>query len=166
MARIYGLNNAEVNEIWSSTTALKAIVGWTWKRITGAVAAGPTDKIKEGFTVKRTRRIASMAGWSMLGRVIDPARANRSDGKGRIGGELYEMPLGAQGTGSNLPVSRLTSRCKRVLKAIDAMIPIGRGQRELLIGDRQTGKTAIAWMPSLTSVPTTKRAIRVYYLCG
>ena len=143
VARIYGLNNAEANELLEFDNGIKAIVMNLEEDNVGAVLLGPTDKIKEGFTVKRTRRIASiMAGKSMLGRVIDPL-GEPLDGKGRIGGELYEMPLERKAPGVifRQPVNE---PLQTGLKAIDAMIPIGRGQRELLIGDRQTGKTAIA----------------------
>ena len=143
VARIYGLNNAEASELLEIDTGIKAIVMNLEEDNVGAVLLGPTDKIKEGFTVKRTRRIASiMVGESMLGRVIDPL-GEPLDGKGRIGGELYEMPLERKAPGVifRQPVNE---PLQTGLKAIDAMIPIGRGQRELLIGDRQTGKTAIA----------------------
>ena len=143
VARIYGLNNAEANELLEFDNGIKAIVMNLEEDNVGAVLLGPTDKIKEGFTVKRTRRIASiMAGESMLGRVIDPL-GEPLDGKGLIGGELYEMPLERKAPGVifRQPVNE---PLQTGLKAIDAMIPIGRGQRELLIGDRQTGKTAIA----------------------
>ena len=143
VARIYGLNNAEANELLEFDNGIKAIVMNLEEDNVGAVLLGPTDKIKEGFTVKRTRRIASiMVGESMLGRVIDPL-GEPLDGKGRIGGELYEMPLERKAPGVifRQPVNE---PLQTGLRAIDAMIPIGRGQRELLIGDRQTGKTAIA----------------------
>ena len=143
VARIYGLNNAEANELLEFDNGIKAIVMNLEEDNVGAVLLGPTDKIKEGFTVKRTRRIASiMAGESMLGRVIDPL-GEPLDGKGRIGGELYEMPLERKAPGVifRQPVNE---PLQTGLKAIDAMIPIGRGQRELIIGDRQTGKTSIA----------------------
>ena len=109
----------------------------------GAVLLGPTDRIKEGMSVRRTGRIASInVGESMVGRVVNPL-GEPLDGKGRIGGELCEMPLERKAPGVifRQPV---TEPLQTGLKAIDAMIPIGRGQRELIIGDRQTGKTAIA----------------------
>ena len=130
VARIYGLRNAEANELLEFDNGIKAIVMNLEEDNVGAVLLGPTDKIKEGYVVKRTKRIASiMVGEGMLGRVIDPLGAPL-DGKGLIGGELCEKPV-------NQPL-------QTGLKAVDAMIPIGRGQRELIIGDRQTGKTAIA----------------------
>ena len=109
----------------------------------GAVLLGPTDQIREGDTVKRTKRIASInVSEAMLGRVIDPL-GNPLDGMGLIGGETIEMPLERKAPGViyRQPVSE---PLQTGIKAIDAMIPIGRGQRELIIGDRQTGKTAIA----------------------
>ena len=143
VARIYGLRNAEANELLEFENGIKAIVMNLEEDNVGAVLLGPTDRIKEGFTVKRTKRIASiMVGESMLGRVIDPLGAPL-DGKGLIGGELYEMPLERKAPGVifRQPVNQ---PLQTGLKAVDAMIPIGRGQRELIIGDRQTGKTAIA----------------------
>jgi len=143
VARIYGLRNAEANELLEFDNGIKAIVMNLEEDNVGAVLLGPTDKIKEGFTVKRTKHIASiMVGENMLGRVIDPL-GEPLDGKGLIGGELYEMPLERKAPGViyRQPVNE---PLQTGLKAIDAMIPIGRGQRELIIGDRQTGKTAIA----------------------
>ena len=143
VARIYGLRNAEANELLEFDNGIKAIVMNLEEDNVGAVLLGPTDKIKEGFIVKRTKRIASiMVGEGMLGRVIDPLGAPL-DGKGLIGGELYEMPLERKAPGVifRQPVNQ---PLQTGLKAVDAMIPIGRGQRELIIGDRQTGKTAIA----------------------
>ncbi len=143
VARIYGLNNAEANELLEFDNGIKAIVMNLEEDNVGAVLLGSTDKIKEGFTVKRTGRIASIqVGESMLGRVIDPL-GEPLDGKGLIGGELYEMPLERKAPGViyRQPVNQ---PLQTGIKAIDAMIPIGRGQRELIIGDRQTGKTAIA----------------------
>jgi len=143
VARIYGLRNAEANELLEFENGIKAIVMNLEEDNVGAVLLGPTDKIKEGFTVKRTKHIASiMVGENMLGRVIDPL-GEPLDGKGLIGGDLYEMPLERKAPGViyRQPVNE---PLQTGLKAIDAMIPIGRGQRELIIGDRQTGKTAIA----------------------
>ena len=143
VARIYGLRNAEANELLEFDNGIKAIVMNLEEDNVGAVLLGPTDKIKEGFVVKRTKRIASiMVGEGMLGRVIDPLGAPL-DGKGLIGGELCEMPLERKAPGVifRQPVNQ---PLQTGLKAVDAMIPIGRGQRELIIGDRQTGKTSIA----------------------
>ena len=143
VARIYGLRNAEANELLEFENGVMGIVMNLEEDNVGAVLLGQTDKIKEGFTVKRTKRIASiMVGESMLGRVIDPL-GMPLDGKGLIGGELCEMPLERKAPGViyRQPVNQ---PLQTGLKAVDAMIPIGRGQRELIIGDRQTGKTAIA----------------------
>jgi F-type H+-transporting ATPase subunit alpha len=109
----------------------------------GAVLLGPTSQIKEGFTVKRTKRVASIqVGEGMLGRVINPL-GEPLDGKGKVNGEMIEMPLERKAPGViyRQPVNQ---PLQTGLKAIDAMIPIGRGQRELIIGDRQTGKTSVA----------------------
>ena len=143
VVRIYGLRNAEANELLEFDNGIKAIVMNLEEDNVGAVLLGPTDKIKEGFVVKRTKRIASIrVGEGMLGRVIDPL-GEPLDGKGLIGGEVYEMPLERKAPGViyRQPVNQ---PLQTGLKAVDAMIPIGRGQRELIIGDRQTGKTAIA----------------------
>ena len=143
VVRIYGLRNAEAGELLEFENGIKAIVMNLEEDNVGAVLLGPTDKIKEGFTVKRTKRIASiMVGEKMLGRVIDPL-GTPLDGKGLVDGELCEMPLDRKAPGVifRQPVNQ---PLQTGLKAVDAMIPIGRGQRELIIGDRQTGKTAIA----------------------
>ena len=143
VVRIYGLRNAEANELLEFDNGIKAIVMNLEEDNVGAVLLGPTDRIKEGFIVKRTKRIASIrVGEGMLGRVIDPL-GEPLDGKGLVGGELYDMPLERKAPGViyRQPVNQ---PLQTGLKAVDAMIPIGRGQRELIIGDRQTGKTAIA----------------------
>lgn len=143
VARIYGLRNAEANELLQFENGIMGTVMNLEEDNAGAVLLGPTDQIKEGMIVKRTKRIASInVGESMLGRVIDPLGVPL-DGRGEIGGELFEMPLERKAPGVifRQPV---TEPLQTGLKAIDAMIPIGRGQRELIIGDRQTGKTAIA----------------------
>ena len=143
VVRIYGLRNAEANELLEFDNGIKAIVMNLEEDNVGAVLLGPTDRIKEGFIVKRTKHIASIrVGEGMLGRVIDPL-GEPLDGKGLIGGDLYEMPLERKAPGVifRQPVNQ---PLQTGLKAVDAMIPIGRGQRELIIGDRQTGKTAIA----------------------
>ena len=143
VVRIYGLYNAEANELLEFENGIKAIVMNLEEDNVGAVLLGPTYQIKEGMVVKRTRRIASIqVGEGMLGRVIDPTGAPL-DGHGLIGGELFEMPLERKAPGVifRQPVNE---PLQTGLKSIDAMIPIGRGQRELIIGDRQTGKTTIA----------------------
>ncbi|MDD4589448.1 MAG: F0F1 ATP synthase subunit alpha [Parabacteroides sp.] len=143
VVRIYGLLNAEANELLEFDNGMKAIVMNLEEENVGAVLLGPTDQIKEGMTVKRTKRIASIkVGENMLGRVIDPL-GEPLDGRGQIDGELLEMPLERKAPGVifRQPVNQ---PLQTGLKSIDAMIPIGRGQRELIIGDRQTGKTSIA----------------------
>lgn len=143
VVRIYGLDNAEASELLRFDNGMEAIVMNLEEDNVGAVLLCPTDLIKEGDTVKRTGRIASInVSESMVGRVIDPL-GNPLDGKGEITGETCEMPLERKAPGViyRQPVNE---PLQTGIKAIDAMIPIGRGQRELVIGDRQTGKTAIA----------------------
>ena len=143
VVRIYGVEKAEANELLEFENGIKAVVMNLEEDNVGAVLLGPTDQIKEGMTVRRTRHIASInVGDGMLGRVVDSLGVPL-DGRGKIGGELIEMPLERKAPGVifRQPV---TEPLQTGLKAIDAMIPIGRGQRELIIGDRQTGKTAIA----------------------
>lgn len=143
VVRIYGLYNAEAEELLEFDNGVKAVVMNLEEDNVGAILLGPTDKIKEGMTVKRTGRIASInVSEQMLGRVITPL-GEPIDGKGEIGGDLCEMPLDRKAPGVifRQPV---TEPLQTGLKSVDSMIPIGRGQRELIIGDRQTGKTAIA----------------------
>lgn len=143
VARIYGLDNAEANELLAFDNGMEAIVMNLEEDNVGAVLLGPTDQVKEGDTVKRTRRIASInVSENMVGRVIDPL-GNPIDGKGEITGKKYQMPLERKAPGVifRQPVNE---PLQTGIKAVDAMIPIGRGQRELIIGDRQTGKTSIA----------------------
>ena len=143
VVRIYGLDNAESEELLEFDNGVKAIVMNLEEDNVGAVLLGATDKIKEGMTVKRTGRIASINVCdNMLGRVITPL-GEPIDGKGDIDGEMCELPLDRKAPGVifRQPV---TEPLQTGLKSIDSMIPIGRGQRELIIGDRQTGKTAIA----------------------
>uniref|UniRef100_UPI0032166675 F0F1 ATP synthase subunit alpha n=1 Tax=uncultured Draconibacterium sp. TaxID=1573823 RepID=UPI0032166675 len=143
IARIYGLSNVEVNEMVEFESGMKAIVLNLEEDNVGVVLLGPSEEIKEGDTVKRLRRIASInVGEALLGRVVNTI-GEAIDGKGTIGGELFEMPLERKAPGVifRQPVNQ---PLQTGLKAIDAMIPIGRGQRELIIGDRQTGKTAVA----------------------
>ncbi len=143
VVRIYGLKNAEANELLEFDNGIMAVVMNLEEDNVGAVLLGPSDQIKEGFTVKRTGRIASInVGESMLGRVINPL-GEPLDGKGPITGELLEMPLERKAPGV-IYRQPVTQPLQTGLKSVDAMIPIGRGQRELIIGDRQTGKTAIA----------------------
>ena len=143
VARIYGLTNAEAGELLEFESGVKGVVMNLEQDNVGAVLLGPTDEIKEGMTVRRTGRIASIkVGEKMLGRVVDPL-GEPLDGLGKIEGELTEMPLERKAPGV-IYRQPVTEPLQTGLKAIDAMIPIGRGQRELIIGDRQTGKTAIA----------------------
>ncbi len=143
VVRIYGLRNAEANELLEFDNGMRAVVMNLEEDNVGAVLLGPTDRIEEGDLVRRTGRTASIrVSEAMLGRVIDPL-GEPLDGKGPIGGDLTEMPLERKAPGVifRQPVNQ---PLQTGLKAVDAMIPIGRGQRELIIGDRQTGKTAIA----------------------
>ena len=143
IARIYGLSNVQSNELIEFENGMEGIVLNLEEDNVGAVLLGPTEEINEGDIVKRTGRIASInVGEGLLGRVISTT-GEPLDGKGPVKGELYTMPLERKAPGVifRQPVKQ---PLQTGLKAIDAMIPIGRGQRELIIGDRQTGKTAIA----------------------
>ncbi|MBL7969527.1 MAG: F0F1 ATP synthase subunit alpha [Prolixibacteraceae bacterium] len=143
IARIYGLSNVESNEMIEFDSGVKGIVLNLEEDNVGAVILGLTKEIKEGDTVKRLRRTASIeVGEGLLGRVINTL-GEPIDGKGVISGEKFVMPLERKAPGVifRQPVNQ---PLQTGLKAIDAMIPIGRGQRELIIGDRQTGKTAVA----------------------
>ena len=143
IARIYGLSNVESNEMIEFDSGVKGIVLNLEEDNVGAVVLGLTKEIKEGDTVKRLKRMASIeVGEGLLGRVINTL-GEAIDGKGVISGTKYVMPLERKAPGVifRQPV---TQPLQTGLKAIDAMIPIGRGQRELIIGDRQTGKTAVA----------------------
>ncbi len=143
VARIYGLQHAEANELLEFENGDQAIVMNLEEDNVGAVLLGSTSNIREGYRVKRTKRVASIfVGEGMLGRVINPL-GEALDGGGRITGDMLEMPLERKAPGVifRQPVNE---PLQTGLKAIDAMIPIGRGQRELIIGDRQTGKTSIA----------------------
>lgn len=143
VARMYGLTNAEAGELLEFESGVMGVVMNLEQDNVGAVLLGPTDEIKEGMTVRRTGRIASIkVGEKMLGRVVDPL-GEPLDGLGKLEGELTEMPLERKAPGV-IYRQPVTEPLQTGLKAIDAMIPIGRGQRELIIGDRQTGKTAIA----------------------
>ena len=143
VARIYGLSNAESNELLEFEGGMMGVVMNLEEDNVGAVLLGQTDLVKEGDIVKRTGRIASIrVSDQMVGRVINPL-GEPLDGRGDIEGERFEMPLERKAPGVifRQPVNE---PLQTGLKAVDAMIPIGRGQRELIIGDRQTGKTAIA----------------------
>ncbi len=143
IARIYGLTNVQSNELIEFEGGMKGIVLNLEEDNVGAVLLGSSEEIKEGDQVKRTKKIASIkVGESLLGRVINTI-GEPIDGKGPFNGDLFEMPLERKAPGViyRQPVNE---PIQTGLKSIDAMIPIGRGQRELIIGDRQTGKTAIA----------------------
>ncbi len=143
IARIYGLNNVKSGELVEFETGVKAIALNLEEDNVGVVLMGEGTGIKEGSKVKRTGKIASIkAGMGLVGRVINTL-GEAIDGKGPITGDLYEMPIERKAPGVIFrePVKE---PLQTGLKAIDAMIPIGRGQRELIIGDRQTGKSAIA----------------------
>ncbi|MBQ9818836.1 MAG: F0F1 ATP synthase subunit alpha, partial [Bacteroidales bacterium] len=143
VARMYGLTNAEAGELLAFECGVMGVVMNLEQDNVGAVLLGPTDSVKEGMTVRRTGRIASIpVSEKMLGRVVDPL-GNPLDGKGRIDGPATDMPLERKAPGV-IYRQPVTEPLQTGLKAIDAMIPIGRGQRELIIGDRQTGKTSIA----------------------
>ncbi|MCC9135862.1 F0F1 ATP synthase subunit alpha [Pontibacter silvestris] len=143
VARIYGLSKAQSGELLEFANGLQALVLNLEEDNVGAVMLGDYSAIKEGDTVKRTKRIASVrVGDGIIGRVVNTL-GQPIDGKGPIAGDLYEMPLERKAPGVifRQPVNE---PMQTGIKAIDSMIPIGRGQRELIIGDRQTGKTAVA----------------------
>lgn len=143
VARIFGLSKAQAGELLEFYNGLKAMVLNLEEDNVGAVLFGDSKLVKEGDNVRRTKKIASIkVGDGMLGRVVD-ALGNPIDGKGKLTGDLYEMPLERKAPGViyRQPVNE---PLQTGIKAIDSMIPIGRGQRELIIGDRQTGKTAVA----------------------
>lgn len=143
IARIYGLTKVQSGELIEFQNGLQGIVLNLEEDNVGAVTLGSSNEIKEGDTVKRTGKIASInVGEGMLGRVVN-ALGLPIDGKGPINGEVFEMPLERKAPGViyRQPVAE---PLQTGIKAIDAMIPIGRGQRELIIGDRQTGKSAVA----------------------
>ena len=145
IARLYGLTNVESGELieFNDDTNQQGIVLNLEEDNVGAVLLGSSTMIKEGDIVKRTNKIASIkVGEGMLGRVVD-ALGQPIDGKGPIQGETYEMPLERKAPGV-IYRQPVTEPLQTGIKAIDAMIPIGRGQRELIIGDRQTGKTSVA----------------------
>ena len=143
VARIYGLSNAEAGELLEFDSGVRAVVMNLEEDNVGAVLLGPTDQVKEGMKVRRLSMIASVPVCEeMVGRVVNPL-GEPLDGRGPIKGDTIAMPLERKAPGViyRQPVNE---PLQTGLKAIDAMIPIGRGQRELIIGDRQTGKTAIA----------------------
>ncbi len=142
IARIYGLSNVQVGELIDFDGGTRGIVLNLEEDNVGAVLLGSSAQIKEGSTAKRTGTIASIkVGEGLLGRVVNTL-GEPIDGKGPVEGELYEMPLERKAPGVIFR-EPVTEPLQTGIKAIDAMIPIGRGQRELVIGDRQTGKTAV-----------------------
>ena len=143
VSRVYGLSNVTENELVQFENGVMGVAMNLEEDNVGVVLLGPSEGIKEGQSVKRTDRVASIeVSDEMLGRVINPL-GTPLDGSGEIGGEKYLIPLDRKAPGViyRQPVNQAL---QTGLKAVDSMIPIGRGQRELIIGDRQTGKTAIA----------------------
>ena len=142
IARVYGLSNVQYGELVEFDGGVQGIVLNLEEDHVGVVLLSPSRDIREGTTVKRTERIASInVGEGIVGRVVDTL-GKPIDGKGPIEGTVYEMPLERKAPGVifRQPV---TEPLQTGIKAIDAMIPVGRGQRELVIGDRQTGKTTV-----------------------
>ena len=142
IARVFGLTNAQYGELVTFENGMEGMVLNLEEDNVGVVLLGPSKEIKEGNTVKRTQRIASInVGEGIVGRVVNTL-GTPIDGKGPIAGETYEMPLERKAPGVifRQPVNE---PLQTGIKAIDAMIPVGRGQRELVIGDRQTGKTTV-----------------------
>ena len=161
VVRIYGLDHAEAGELLDCGNGVMAVVMNLEIDNVGAVLMGPTDQVKEGMVVRRTGRIASIGVCDqLLGRVVDPLGAPL-DGLGPVDGDKIDMPLERKAPGViyRQPVSE---PLQTGLKAIDAMIPIGRGQRELIIGDRQTGKTAIAVDTIINQKPLYEAGKPVY----
>ncbi|WP_346985508.1 F0F1 ATP synthase subunit alpha [Chryseobacterium sp. POE27] len=143
IARVYGLENVQYGELVKFSSDVEGIVLNLEEDNVGVALLGESKLVREGDTVKRTNRISSIkVGEGMLGRVVDTL-GNPIDGKGPIAGDLYEMPLERKAPGVifRQPV---TEPLQTGIVAIDSMIPVGRGQRELIIGDRQTGKTTVA----------------------
>ena len=142
IARVYGLTHAEYGELVTFENGMDGMVLNLEEDNVGVVLLGPSKEIKEGNTVKRTKKIASInVGEGIVGRVVNTLGIP-IDGKGTLEGETYEMPLERKAPGVifRQPVNE---PLQTGIKSIDAMIPIGRGQRELVIGDRQTGKTTV-----------------------
>jgi len=143
IARVYGLENVQYGELVKFSSDVEGIVLNLEEDNVGVALLGESKLVKEGDTVTRTNRISSIkVGEGMLGRVVDTL-GNPIDGKGPITGELYEMPLERKAPGV-IYRQPVTEPLQSGIVAIDAMIPVGRGQRELIIGDRQTGKTTVA----------------------
>ncbi|MDR6515348.1 F0F1 ATP synthase subunit alpha [Chryseobacterium camelliae] len=143
IARVYGLENVQYGELVKFSSDVEGIVLNLEEDNVGVALLGESKLVKEGDTVKRTNRISSIkVGEGMLGRVVDTL-GNAIDGKGPITGDLYEMPLERKAPGV-IYRQPVTEPLQSGIVAIDSMIPVGRGQRELIIGDRQTGKTTVA----------------------
>lgn len=143
IARVYGLSNVQYGELVEFENGLEGIVLNLEEDNAGVVLLGASTSIKEGSIVKRTERIASLkVGEGIVGRVVDTL-GNPIDGKGPISGKTYEMPLERRAPGVIFR-EPVTEPLQTGIKSIDAMIPVGRGQRELIIGDRQTGKSTVA----------------------
>jgi F-type H+-transporting ATPase subunit alpha len=168
IARVYGLTKVQSGELVEFDNGLQGIVLNLEEDNVGVVLLGQSDEIKEGDTVKRTNKIASInVGEGMLGRVVDTLGAP-IDGKGPITGQTYEMPLERKAPGV-IYRQPVTEPLQTGIKAIDAMIPIGRGQRELVIGDRQTGKTAVCIDTIINQkefYDAGKPVICIYVACG
>lgn len=143
IARVYGLSNVQYGELVEFESGLQGIVLNLEEDNVGVVLLGHSTNVKEGSTVKRTSKIASInVGEGIVGRVVDTL-GNPIDGKGPIVGETYEMPLERKAPGVIFR-EPVTEPLQTGIKSVDAMIPVGRGQRELIIGDRQTGKSTVA----------------------
>ena len=143
IARVYGLSNVQYGELVEFENGLEGIVLNLEEDNAGVVLLGASTSVREGSTVKRTERIASLrAGEGIVGRVVDTL-GSPIDGKGPIKGETFEMPLERKAPGV-IYREPVTEPLQTGIKSIDAMIPVGRGQRELIIGDRQTGKSTVA----------------------
>ncbi|MDQ1161969.1 F-type H+-transporting ATPase subunit alpha [Chryseobacterium sp. SORGH_AS 447] len=143
IARVYGLENVQYGELVKFSSDVEGIVLNLEEDNVGVALLGESKLVKEGDTVRRTNRISSIkVGEGMLGRVVDTL-GNPIDGKGPIAGDLYEMPLERKAPGV-IYRQPVTEPLQSGIVAIDSMIPVGRGQRELIIGDRQTGKTTVA----------------------
>jgi F-type H+-transporting ATPase subunit alpha len=168
IARVYGLTKVQSGELVEFVSGLQGIVLNLEEDNVGVVLLGRSDDIKEGDTVKRTKKIASInVGEGMLGRVVNTL-GQPIDGKGPISGKTYEMPIERKAPGV-IYRQPVTEPLQTGIKAIDAMIPIGRGQRELVIGDRQTGKTAVCIDTMINQkefYAAGKMVICIYVACG
>jgi F-type H+-transporting ATPase subunit alpha len=168
IARVYGLTKVQSGELVEFETGLQGIVLNLEEDNVGVVLLGQADEVKEGDTIKRTKKIASInVGEGMLGRVVNTL-GQPIDGKGPIAGKTYEMPLERKAPGV-IYRQPVTEPLQTGIKAIDAMIPIGRGQRELVIGDRQTGKTAVCIDTIINQkefYAAGKPVICIYVACG